>query len=222
VRIFTPDDLRQIEKAIAEAESKTSGELVVLAVPASGEYGWVHWLWGAIGWLIASVVLFTLTHYQDWGFAITSILRWQVVGMIAASAIGFIPAVQRWSVPDRVVTRRVHRECLANFLACGLHQTREHTGILIYLSERERRVEILADHGIHLKSGQKYWQERIAEIAQGLRQGQPAPALCQSIRDIGMHLATHFPAKPEDGNQVSNAVRLGIQDMRNEDDGPGT
>ena len=196
-------DTKKIEEAIRIAEAGTTGEVVVQIVPRSDSYLPLTFVWGVSGALIGSAYAMTV-----WG----SFLEFQVLGAVGGLVFSQVPSLRRLSLPKKWAAFRVHREVLANFTALGLHQTREHTGILLYISWFERRVEILADSGIHAKLGDSYWSAQVSDIVQGIRSGRPTEGICQAVREMGEKLATHFPGRRENPNELSDTVQLGPKD----------
>lgn len=205
--LFTDEELGKIESAIAEAEKKTSGELVALVVGASGQYKWIHWAWAFIGWLVASLVLWILDLSGSWSLPLLEVLEVQVVGALLGTLLSLWQPVRRLTLPRKTAATRVHRECLANFVASGIQETRDRTGVLIYISELEHRVEILADKGIHGICGTGYWEEQVARIVTGLKEKKGCDAIVQAIGQIGDKLAENFPPRADDTNEVDNEVR---------------
>jgi Predicted membrane protein len=75
----------------------------------------------------------------------------------------------------------------------GLHKTKEGTGILIFLSLLERRVEILADQAIDARVPPGTWDTLVRDLVQGIRADRQTAAFCDVIRRCGDLLAIHFP-----------------------------
>jgi putative membrane protein len=203
-----PEEKKQIEARIQAAEAKTSGEIVVSIVRASGDYQWVHLAAAGVGWAVVSAALGAQA-YRGWGFPVITLLGWQAVGAGIGAIASLYPPVARLFLSPRARAVHVHHECLAHFTALGIHETHERTGILIFVSELERRVEILADSGIHERAGADYWREQVEGIVQGIRAGNPTQGLCQAIDRIADKLAAHYPPHEKPTNELSNEVHEG-------------
>ncbi len=106
--------------------------------------------------------------------------------------------------PKKAVHQRARRE----FEAMGIRNTADHTGVLIMLSLKERRVEVLADKGIHDKVAQKTWEDAVHLIVSHIKQGKQATGIIQSVEFVGKILAEHFPRKKDDNNELSDDVEL--------------
>ncbi|TMH88446.1 MAG: hypothetical protein E6H44_09530 [Betaproteobacteria bacterium] len=70
--------------------------------------------------------------------------------------------------------------------------TEHNNGVLIYLLLAERDVEIVADRGIHARTGPQ-WEEVCRAMEAELRQGNYEKAVTDGIRAVARHLARHFP-----------------------------
>lgn len=111
-----------------------------------------------------------------------------------------------WSLssPAKAVRRRAHRE----FNSMGIRNTAGHTGILIMLSLKERRVEVLADKGINDKVAQKTWDDIVEIITSNIKQGKQAAGIIQAVDFAGKVLAEHFPRQNDDKNELSDEVEI--------------
>jgi uncharacterized membrane protein len=70
--------------------------------------------------------------------------------------------------------------------------TAHNNGVLIYVLLADRHVEIVADRGIHAKTGPQ-WEEICRAMEAELRQGNHEKAVTDAIRAVARHLARHFP-----------------------------
>jgi uncharacterized membrane protein len=70
--------------------------------------------------------------------------------------------------------------------------TEHNNGVLIYLLLADRVVEIVADRGIHAKTGTQ-WEEICSAMEAELKQGNYEKAVTDGIRAVARHLARHFP-----------------------------
>jgi putative membrane protein len=69
-----------------------------------------------------------------------------------------------------------------------------------------RRIEVVADSGIHSRVDPATWEGMVAQIASGARAGQLADGLIAAIRSTGELLAQHFPRRPDDRNELPDRV----------------
>ncbi|MEX2205083.1 MAG: hypothetical protein WEF50_02540 [Myxococcota bacterium] len=191
-----------ITAAVQSAEHATSGEIVPVVVERSDAYAELRF--GA-----AALVAFACGALAL-AFA-PGLAAWLVptqLGVFAAGAWLFgRPALLRRLVPDDVVTRRVARAAALAFHEAGLVETRERTGILIYVSLLEHRVLVLADRGIHARVEAGTWDAVVARIVAGIRENRAEAGLADGIRLCGEILSERFPIRPGDLNELPNTPR---------------
>ncbi len=92
------------------------------------------------------------------------------------------------------------------FMNLGMQNTRDKTGILLYIILKERQFYILADSGIDVKVGQQTWDKVRNEIQEEFVKGRFTKGVVHGIERVGHILGEHFPIKPDDTNELSNKV----------------
>jgi uncharacterized membrane protein len=80
--------------------------------------------------------------------------------------------------------------------------TEHNSGVLIYLLLADRRVEIVADRGIHGKVGTTAWEAICGEMQQELARGQFERGVVLGVRAISDLLAAHFPPSGDSRNEL--------------------
>lgn len=205
--LFSDQDKKLVEAAVKEAESRTSGEIVPVVVDTSGDYSFVGHRLGMLGVVLATILMWLLPHSQNLFWEFTLVFAVQGCGWLLGWLLGQVPAVVRLLAGQGRMQTEVHESALASFLLNGLHRTKDRTGILVFISCLEHKVEIVADQGIHAVAGEGFWKKEVEAIAGGIRRGEGATVLAQTIREMGDKLAEHFPVKPGDRNELPNGVR---------------
>ena len=97
---------------------------------------------------------------------------------------------------------------MEQFLAHGLHVTRERTGVLIFAALSDRQVEVVADEGIHSKVDQAIWADAVEALAKGMKRNDPASGFEAAIGLCGDVLAEHFPPRTENPNEIEDRLVL--------------
>lgn len=92
------------------------------------------------------------------------------------------------------------------FYRLNMHNTRDKTGILIYLNLHLRQFYILADSGINEKVEQSTWDEIGKSIQEAFINGKYINGMINGLDRVGKILAEHFPIKQDDTNEISNQV----------------
>ncbi|MFN7147759.1 MAG: hypothetical protein ACK4YP_28575, partial [Myxococcota bacterium] len=133
-----------IEAVVAEIERRTDAEVIVVAAPRSGSYRDLAWLGGL---LVAVGVLAFLC----WSPVVFDALWWPVEVLAAGLLTGW--ALDRYALSVTLAgevrrRRQVREAAFAAFAEENVHATSDRTGVLVYVSAAEARVEIVADQGL--------------------------------------------------------------------------
>ncbi len=207
----------QIAKSVEQAELRTSGEITTAMIGQSYDYAIYELLVAVLSGLIYSVVIFIFSReieswlqglfwnyhiYQLTGFYLFStFLVILIVYFLANTAV-----IDRLIVPKSVQSSWVKRRAMQHFLESEVSHTREGTGILIFISLLERRVELVADKGIAEKVSSARWQAIVDRVIAGIRTNRLAERLCESILECGELLAKDFPRRSDDVNELPDEI----------------
>jgi putative membrane protein len=191
----------RITDAIRAAEARTAGEIFCVIARYSSDYRLVPLAWAAA---LALVVPAPLIYFTLWPAAVIYLV--QLVVFIAAALVLSLPAIRFHIVPRRTQHERAHAEAMRQFFAQGLHQTENRTGVLIYASLAERYAEIVADAGIHAKVTSQVWDQAIAALVQGMREGRPGDGFVAAVERCGAVLAAHFPPGALNRDELPNKL----------------
>ena len=200
---FTNEEQSRIEQAVTEAEKNTAGEIVPIIVSSSGTYAEVELVGTSCGLVVGTLAAFLF--HDPWAY-LHSQLLWPLGGAVLGFLLTRIPAAKRRLIAANRVADAVQARSLAAFTAHGLHYTKAHTGILIFVSLLEHRVIVLADRGINAKVEAGTWNEIVQMLSAGLKSGNACEAFCRAIERCGAILAQHFPRSPDDVNELSNRL----------------
>jgi len=202
-KYFTPEEQKNIQQAVVAAEQRTSGEIVPMVVAACRPYAEIE-LGGLIVGLVGGTLAALFLH-DPWG-PIQAQISWPLTGGILGFLLCRIPAIKRRLISKKRIDEAVHLRSLAAFTAHSLHYTKAHTGILIFASLFEHRVEVLADRGINEKVQPGTWDEVVQMLTSGLKSGTGGEAFCKAVERCGEILATHFPRAADDKDELANKL----------------
>ena len=93
------------------------------------------------------------------------------------------------------------------FIELNLHHTEADTGVLIFVSEAERYVEILVDRGISSRIDNAAWESIVGCFTERVKQGQVLEGFLGCIEASGALLAQHVP-KTHERNELPNRLVL--------------
>lgn len=112
--------------------------------------------------------------------------------------------------PGELVRGMTARQrALEIFSQYRLWDTEHNTGVLIYLLLADRSVEIIADRGIHAKTGAEVWASICRKMEEQFRAGNFEQGVRTGIVDITALLRRHFPAQGlENPNEIADTPVL--------------
>ena len=200
---FTKEEKARIETTVCEVEQRTSGEIVPMVVSEAYDYPRAEIIGAGFFALALGLTL-------SWGFGNASI--WAFLPIFLLDYLPFkiiirqIPALKKRLISPQEMTAEVEERALVAFVENGLHQTREGTGILILLCLFERRVYVLADHGINHAAPQESWDKVVQMVTDGIHQQRTCDALCEAIAYCGDLLAKDFPPRHDDTDELPNLI----------------
>lgn len=203
---FSAEERARIEAAVRAAEQTTSGEIVPLVIDAAYDYPRAEIIGGggfAMGLALLGAWLWGDS--SEWVFLPAFLLLYLPCKWL----IRFVPTLKRLLIAPQEMTAEVEEKALVAFVEHGIYRTREGTGILILISLFEHRVYVLADAGINAKVAPHTWDEIVATVTAGLKQGTPCEALCGAVGRCGVLLAEHFPRRGDDRDELPNLIIAG-------------
>jgi uncharacterized membrane protein len=89
-----------------------------------------------------------------------------------------------------------------------MERTRHRNAVLLYLALGDRRFAVVGDEGIHARVGQGFWDTVRDGLQRDLRAGRMREGVTTAVAEIGSRLGAHFPDRPDDVNELSDAVSL--------------
>ena len=195
---LTDQEKEKIRFAIAEAESRTSGEIVTVIAGRSDTYLYIPTLWAALLALCVPALNFLF------GSPMTPVLAYQVqVLVFLLAAILFqLDLLKMYLIPRSVKHWRASLRAREQFFLQGLHTTKDRTGILIFVSVAEHYVEIIADKGINDRIEGNTWQIAVDEFTGLLREGRTHEGFLTAINHCREELWKHFPSETSNANEL--------------------
>jgi putative membrane protein len=211
----------RVSATVAEAESRTAGEIVTVIADRSDGYSDVALAWSALAAFTALVVLALLPGFYldkvDWLLG-----NWEhvwtprevftlaaVVAMAKFLGVWLIqlwPPLKFWLVLPPIKTQRALMRAISLFKVGAERRTHGRTGILIYLSMREHRAEIVADEAIASKVPPETWGEAMAAMLVHIKDGRVADGMIAAVEKVGAVLAEHFPRAEDDQNELPDRL----------------
>ena len=218
---MTDADRARVSQAVTAVEQQTAGEVVTIVAEQSDDYAEIALLWSIF---VAFLALAALALFPDFTLGIYDRLtggwmrEWHPRGVFAVALLvaslkfAGLWLLQLWRplrlllVPGPVKHARVRARALICFKVGAERRTHGRTGILIYLSMREHRAEIVADEGIAAKVSPEVWGEAMAAMLAEIREGRIADGIVAAVARVGAVLAEHFPLADGDTNELPDRL----------------
>ena len=199
--LLTPQQQQQVADAVTRAEQRTDAEIVTVLAPRADDYSYIPLLWAS---LIALVVP-ALVHFLIGGLQIYGLLMLQWACFVFLSLIFRLPAITTRLIPPRIRHWRASNLARRQFLEQKLHHTQDRTGVLIFVSEAERYVEILVDEGISRHLANSDWGTIVSDFTRRVALGHTAEGFITCIDACAELLERHVP-KTHPRNQLPNRL----------------
>ena len=212
-RIFSQSDLDRIAAAVREAEGKTSGEIVPYFVEESDRYHESVWKGGIVFAALAGIIIVAASLLSTTWIGLGPIEI--ILILLGSTALGmilthFLPFLKRLFAGNDLLEQRVAQRAAQAFIAEEVFETRDRTGILLFLSLLERKVIVVGDSGINAKVHQTEWQDVVDRVIRGINTGRPTDGLIDAIHQCGTLLKLHgVKRRKRDVNELANRLRIG-------------
>ncbi|GJD48306.1 hypothetical protein OPKNFCMD_1023 [Methylobacterium crusticola] len=194
----SPDERARIAAAIAAAETRTAGEIVVMVAARAGAYRSVPLALCLVGALLVPWPLIALT-----GLPASRIFLLQLAAALAL-LLGLGALNPLALVPRPLRRARARAAAAREFRARGLSRTRGRTGVLIYVALAERYADVVADVGVGAPP--QAWQAAVTGLVAALRRDALADGLVGAVEAVGAILAAAAPPGPDDPDELPNRV----------------
>jgi putative membrane protein len=188
--LLTEPELQQVAEAIERVERGTDAELVTVLAAQADDYRYIPLLWSS---LLALLLPGALLFFSGW-LAAWQLLLVQWLTFIVLALVFRMPRLTSRLIPRTVRHWRACNLARRQFIELNLHHTAAGTGMLIFVSEAERYVEILVDRGISSRIDDAAWQSVVARFTEDVRNGQVLDGFLRCIDSCGTLLQQHVPA----------------------------
>jgi putative membrane protein len=192
---------------VGEFEQTTDAELVLIIRARSSSYRHADYLCGAF--LAFAGLVFLLFSPVDFHpiWVLIDVVLLFVLGAFLSSHSN---AIRRLLTREKFRAENVRTFAAAMFYEAGIANTKAETGILVYLSLLERRLELIADRGVLKAVPSLEWNQQLFELHEAGRRAE-ADELLKGLRNLSALLARHLPASGENPNELADAPRFELK-----------
>ncbi|MDC3962678.1 hypothetical protein [Polyangium jinanense] len=193
----------EASRVIRELEAKTSAEVVVAVRAVSGPYRHTDWLVGfVLSFVALCVFLFHPAPFDDDLLPVEILLVFALGGFISAN----VPPLRRALTSRRLMAENVRRAACTAFVERGISRTRGRTGLLIYVSTFERRVELVGDIGLDFDALGDNVSAARRRIEASIENAGGLPAFLAALGELGVALGRALPRAEDDENELADEV----------------
>ncbi|KTE39282.1 MULTISPECIES: TPM domain-containing protein [unclassified Sphingopyxis] len=210
-----------VTAAVAAAEARTSGEIVTVVAAQSNDYDDVALVWASvIAFIAMSVIALFPEFYRGlydritggWGHELTAnqwlgtVIAVGVIKWIGMWLILLWRPLRLWLTPRAILAGRVRARAVDLFKVGTEAKTQGRTGVLLYVSLKEHRADIVADQAIAAKVSPEVWGDAMAALIDHVRAGRPGEGMAEAVRQMGAVLTEHFPRGSENPNELPDRL----------------
>jgi putative membrane protein len=207
---FSEADKTKIEESVARLEKETSGELVPYFVNKSDDYIEVSWFLAAVFGAFGLLLVFSLSLFWSlpYGISMMEIFAFPIMLMVIGYFLPVLfPTLKAYPPGQQKIDQRVMQRAMEAYLECGIFNTLQRSGILLFISELEHEVVILADEGISKQVDKGVWQDIVDALIVKIKSEQITEGICEAIDDCRVLLIEKgFNKKTDDPNQLPDGL----------------
>jgi putative membrane protein len=190
----------RIAAAVAEAEATTGVELRLVLAHYSSHYSAFVLVYPGLLALIAGGVAATITPDLD---AWKLFMGEAVVFLAAIVALQWLP-LRLALIPPSFKREAAWRHARLHYASIGLKEPHIKSALLIFCSEAERTVEILADDAIGETIPESVWLPVVHAFKADFAKGRVADAFVTAARDCAAILSPAFPPVAGQANEIAD------------------
>ena len=201
-RKLDPAVAASVTERIRSVESSSSAEVVVEVRARSGSYSHADARLAAMVAFIALLIVL----FSPWTFEPI----WVPPVVLAAYITGVMLSRVSATIGRAMTTRRdrdarVRTTAAAAFVERGVGNTSRETGLFIFLSLLERRMELIADRGVLDAVPVLAWNQVLEKTR---HRKADTEVLLDVLREIEPLLTRYLPVQADDKDELSNEVHF--------------
>lgn len=221
VNHVTEADHSLVTQAVAAAEHHTSGEIVTIVTDLSDHYNDIGLAWASVAAFLALSVYAIFPEFYL-GIVDRILGGWDreytageyVAMILVAMALKWIGTwlIMKWMplrlalTPKHIKMKRVRARAISMFKVGTEAKTVGRTGVLLYLSMKEHRAEIVADEEIAKLVTPEVWGDAMVALLDHVKAGRPGEGMAAAVTQMGLVLAQHFPKGSENPNELPDRL----------------
>ncbi|MCB9679532.1 MAG: hypothetical protein H6737_30785 [Alphaproteobacteria bacterium] len=190
---------KAVEDLVTELEARTDAEIVVVAASRSGTYDDVRYAVAtAVTFVALAVIVEIPASVPPFWMMVDLLLTWFATAWICNA-----DPILRRMVRARRRLDAVKEAAAAEFHAESVHGTPNRTGLLVYVSALEERVELVPDLGLEARIPKGRWAKALEAFHHA-----DLDHFLTGLREIGDVLEQHVPRVSNSDFDLPNAPRI--------------
>ena len=202
-------DRNILDKLISEAEEKTNAQIVLATIRRCDNYSEVPWKAFAIGSSLSCLVIFLLDllifRWITGQAMLLSVAAILITGAVFSLLTVFLPYFAGLFISGSRMETETYQYAESLFLSRELYATEGRRGILLLVSQFEKKVVVLPDRGAKSYLDDETMKRIISKMIPDLRKNKIHNALETGLNEIVKALCPSLP-KGNDKNELSNEI----------------
>ena len=218
---MSADDHALVSTAVGDAEKTTDGEIVTIVADVSDDYRETAYVWASLSSLIVLALFALFPEFYmskiawltgEWNPTFSNGEYLAIAGTLALLKWLGVWLILHWQPIRLFLTlpfkkkRAVRLRAIDLFKVGTESRTIGRTGILVYLSLKEHRAEIVADEAIVSKVSGEVWGDAMLALVGHTRAGHPGKGMAEAVEQIGIVLSEHFPKSDGNPNELPDRL----------------
>jgi putative membrane protein len=209
---FSENDLERIKAAVRQAEENISGEIVPVIVSNSGHYTSAMYKGGVFAGIFMFILIIIFDRYVPALAVYDPLMIFfcvMMMGGLGALATQYIEPLKRLLVAQSQKDNATRLRAETAFLEEEIFNTRQRTGIMIFISFFEHEVMVIADTGISKVVEQKERDKIVNTLTDHIRRDKIVEGLETSLKRCGeILLEKGFTKTADDINELRDDLRI--------------
>jgi putative membrane protein len=184
---------KSLHECLDQVRPRTAAGLAVVLRGSSGSYRDVAYLFAAgVAWVGLVVIVLLPFEVHEW-FLPIDMLAW----FLLAAWFGNRSRLRRWLTTRQRQRRQVRTAAHAAFVEEGMLHDKHALGVLVYWSQLERHIEVVADVGILRRVPPHDWNAIVFALRRAAYLSHGGTAFVEQLRNLGDLLAKQLPPHDE-------------------------
>jgi putative membrane protein len=191
----------ELSKAVADIEGASAAEIVIAVRPHSTPL-LAPCALAALGFGLGGLAFLM---FSPWPFSHLAIwLDTLLLALFGALLCRRFSMVRRWCTPRALAEASVERAARAEFVERRVFETRERSGILVYVAQTERLARVLPDRGVLERVDATQWRAAADRIVSSVRTSDDGAELARAVTALAPLLSAALPVREDDTNELED------------------